>query len=550
MKCELHTCNANPHIESFRVILNLEPGSHRPNPLHKKIRNTNSNKMFAVARRYIANRLTPHIIRDYLALRAVGLHGSVTLGREASEVDDAGMLRSEGFAYNAFEKRSESLSTNLPQQWYPSNEMLDYAHSLVHEADNHAKECELGQALDLYLSAVEVMKKYPDMTLELARIQNKIGVLHFKEDRFDDALLSFQQALSILDESEVSRGVVLKNIAEIYRKEGNIDKALKFYQDAIGFFRDSPSDQVSGSNSSTQFDDVYSNICLVYREKEYINEADSDDIPTSQRDIGTERQNSDHHTSPSDDLHHLAVVRFRRGDYEEALQLLNESLAMKQMMKGYEGYSLLSTAKTLHYIGKVHLKRADYAEALKALTEALEIRRNEFGMENIDTAETLRNIGVVNYKLGNYVKAMDDFEEVYRILSNNSEIGEDHQDVAIVLTNIGNVHAKLGQHHEAMRVYHRSLDLKRKLFGSDHPDILDTLSNIGVIQIITGQFEAALDTFSEVLTLQQKWQVSKRYHYFHHIAIIKFSCDLMFLVTFRVMSIQMLRQLTIILETH
>lgn len=74
-----------------------------------------------------------------------------------------------------------------------------------------------------------------------------------------------------------------------------------------------------------------------------------------------------------------------------------------------------------------------------------------------------------------------------------------------MLTNIGNVYAKVDRHHEAMKVYNRSLELKRKFLGNDHPDILDTLSNIGVIQILSGKFESALNTFSEVLALQHKW---------------------------------------------
>ena len=245
--------------------------------------NTNINTMHY---RCIMRRLSPVVVRAKLINKnrsIVGYHHSSvvrqaevdnisnSISNSISDSSDSSneMLRSEGFTYSDSKKGTPmSISTKLPQRWHPSNEMLDYARSLVHEADAHAKDCELKQALSLYQKAVEVLKKCPEIKMELARIQNKIGVLHFQEDRLDDALVAFKEVLSSLDRTEAARGVVLKNIAEIYRKEQNVDKALKYYQDAIGYFSDSSYKQETDSVSSSQFDDVYSNVCIVYREKD------------------------------------------------------------------------------------------------------------------------------------------------------------------------------------------------------------------------------------------------------------------------------------------
>ena len=118
----------------------------------------------------------------------------------------------------------------------------------------------------------------------MAGIYNKLGVALFKEGQLDDALSTFKDSLNILNSfleaTDSDKAVVLKNIAEVYRRKDNIDEALDFYKDAILHFRDSE------NGTCSLFEDVYSNTCLVYSDhsKENLQDNSDSEINTSKID--------------------------------------------------------------------------------------------------------------------------------------------------------------------------------------------------------------------------------------------------------------------------
>lgn len=238
----------------------------------------------------------PGRVLRYYSVSNVDVDGNSSQGNSA-QVE----LRPEGFASGG--------KASQPILWRPSNEILDYAHCLVHEGDLHAKDCELFEAINFYkvsynsvgISIASILLVSPTDNIlnfvyqqaivflkqhlqcedsDIACIYNKLGVALFKEDQLDDALSAFRDSMNILNSSlelTANKGVVLKNIAEVYRRKDNVDEALEFYRDAISYFRDSPDE------ASSTFEDVYSSACLVYTDhgKEDLQDASDAEIDTA-----------------------------------------------------------------------------------------------------------------------------------------------------------------------------------------------------------------------------------------------------------------------------
>jgi len=67
-------------------------------------------------------------------------------------------------------------------------------------------------------------------------------------------------------------------------------------------------------------------------------------------------------------LHPFGIIEQKKGNYEEAERLYNESLAIKKELGDREGI-----AKSLYNLGKIQQDRKNYEEAIQALSEAASV---------------------------------------------------------------------------------------------------------------------------------------------------------------------------------
>jgi serine phosphatase RsbU (regulator of sigma subunit)/tetratricopeptide (TPR) repeat protein len=116
--------------------------------------------------------------------------------------------------------------------------------------------------------------------------------------------------------------------------------------------------------------------------------------------------------------------------------------------------------------------------------EELEIARNK--RQVYWESKALNTIGASYQVKGNYIKAIDFYQQSLRIREKMNDL----ESVAASLANIGGIYINIGVFDKALQYQLRSLKLAEKM--NNKANIASSLNNIGIVYHNTGQFEKAL----------------------------------------------------------
>jgi CHAT domain-containing protein/tetratricopeptide (TPR) repeat protein len=145
-------------------------------------------------------------------------------------------------------------------------------------------------------------------------------------------------------------------------------------------------------------------------------------------------------------------------------------------------------------IGNIYINFGQYLKALDFFQQALKISRsiNDLRGEGQD----LNNIGLVYNTLGQYKKALE-----YNTLSLaiNRKLN-DKRGEGLNLGNIGNVYQNLGQYSKALDFHQQALTIHSDL--GDKNIIGKSLTSIGSIYRSLGQYKKALDFYQQALKIR------------------------------------------------
>jgi len=187
-------------------------------------------------------------------------------------------------------------------------------------------------------------------------------------------------------------------------------------------------------------------------------------------------------------LRQKAVMKYFKGDYDQALRGYDEALALFREL-GDEG----DIGLVLSNIGTVHWMRDDYDEALRYHYEGLALFREVGHQRGI--AFSINNIGLVHLHRGEYDEAIGHFKEA---LSMFRQLG-DQRHASISLNNMGTVHIYLGNYEEALRYHHETLLTRREL--GDRHGIASSLANISIVHNERGEYDQALQYNNDALSI-------------------------------------------------
>ncbi|MCX4241220.1 serine/threonine-protein kinase [Paraliomyxa miuraensis] len=162
----------------------------------------------------------------------------------------------------------------------------------------------------------------------------------------------------------------------------------------------------------------------------------------------------------------------------------------------------LLEAQRLHALGAVLRVGGTYDDARELLERALAIRERELGQEHYLAAASLEQLAIVHEMMGAFDDALKLYQRVLTIRT--KELGPDHPDVANTLGNLADVHREVGDHDEAESLYRRGLDITTRALGAEHPKVAKYLGNLGVTAKARGAHAEALTLFERALAIRER----------------------------------------------
>jgi tetratricopeptide (TPR) repeat protein len=183
-------------------------------------------------------------------------------------------------------------------------------------------------------------------------------------------------------------------------------------------------------------------------------------------------------------LHHLGIVLDRRGKYDDARALFNESLAIERKLSNHLAESL-----TLHHLGKIEQALGNYDDAERLYEQSLEIKRKLKNEASIPS--TLHQLGNVAYLRGNY----DDAKRLYTEAMRAFRQFDDQSGLAGALHQLALIEKQKGNYGESIRLTEQSLAIARKL--GDQEGMAPDLALLANLEQSRGNYDSAKRWYAE-----------------------------------------------------
>ena len=153
----------------------------------------------------------------------------------------------------------------------------------------------------------------------------------------------------------------------------------------------------------------------------------------------------------------------------------------------------------------VHEARGEFAQALALLERALSIRETSLGFEHPEVAEILNDLAVVHEARGEYEQARVLHERVLAIWE--TSLGPEHPLVATSLNNLANVYNAGRQYEQARVLYERALAIWETSLGPEHPLVAIPLDHLADVHQARGEYEQAGVLYERALAI---WETPLR----------------------------------------
>lgn len=196
----------------------------------------------------------------------------------------------------------------------------------------------------------------------------------------------------------------------------------------------------------------------------------------------------------------LGTVRWRRGDFQGALELLEQGLALRERTLGSDHESL---PNLLNNVAILYWQTARYAEAGELYERALAIQRRDLGEDHPRLAGTLNNLALVREAGQDFESALDLHLEALRIRRLAYE--EPHPYIAETLNNMANTYEGLGRLPEAVEAITEALEMRRAVYTQPNDYIATSAFNLGKMLVDSEPqrarrlLEEATDSFEQTL---------------------------------------------------
>jgi serine/threonine-protein kinase len=181
---------------------------------------------------------------------------------------------------------------------------------------------------------------------------------------------------------------------------------------------------------------------------------------------------------------------------DEAIDLLRRTLAIDR--KNGPDYG----SATRNYLALTLERKGDIEEAQQLLEEAVEISRRTLGSDSPSYIHTLHNLGSSFVNRGDLYGAEARLREALAI--RRRVLGPDHPDLRYSLSSLSSVLLRRGEWRAAEPYVKENLDLAVKTLGSEHPQLAAPMVYGGLLLQAKRDYKGAREMFTRIAEILKK----------------------------------------------
>jgi tetratricopeptide (TPR) repeat protein len=198
-------------------------------------------------------------------------------------------------------------------------------------------------------------------------------------------------------------------------------------------------------------------------------------------------------------LNELAIVRYRQGRYDEAVQVQKRALAIREKAYGADHPDI---ARSLHNLANIAYEQGRYDEAEPLQKRALAIREKAYGGDHADVAKSLNDLANLRHELGSYEEAISLYMRSLAILEKT--VGANHPLYASGLNNLATSYEWQGRLEEAELTHKRAMGIIEDALGTDHPLLATSLHNLAIIYYQQDRYDEAVPLYTRALEIRRR----------------------------------------------
>lgn len=284
---------------------------------------------------------------------------------------------------------------------------------------------------------------------------------------------------------------MLENIAAAYRSIGQVDQSLALAERSYAL-----QSKLTGGDDY-QMASILDLLAELYRDKAEYKKAESVFrrlLPVRRKIDGSQSR-----------AYALTLSNFGESLYNdskdaEAEPPLRESLAIYKKLGPDEGASVRD------YLALLLERRGDFQEAAQLLRESAEISLRTLGPNHPDYAVSLHNLASDLIDLGDLDGAETKLREA--LAATGRSFGKTHPQMAYSLNNLGYVLMEKGQAAAAEPYFQQALDINVMHNGANHPRAANNRSNLARVLLAEGKYDAAEKGFRDALAILESAHAS------------------------------------------
>ncbi|MBG1257806.1 tetratricopeptide repeat protein [Nostoc commune] len=293
-----------------------------------------------------------------------------------------------------------------------------------------------------------------------------------QQSRFREAIYLCKSTLEITKNHSV-----FKEIAYCEHQQGEVDQALKYYQQAL---------KLCPPDNEPELASIYHYFGILKSQKGEVDEAIA--LYNQSLEINERIGNVQGKAAT---LHQLASIYANKGEVDKAIALYKESLEIKERIGDIQG-----KAATLHQLASIYAHKGEVDEAIALYKESLEIKERIGNVQG--KAATLHQLASIYANKGDVDEAIALYKQVLEIDESTGNV----QGKAATLHQLAGIYADKGEVDEAITLYKESLEINERIGNVQGKAA--TLHCLGYIYAHKGDVDEAIALYNQSLEINER----------------------------------------------